>query len=397
MMSSFTKTQWQKVEKLLSSEEKRFGLPERRDDSFVMASFNIRKLGEVGKRKRAMEFLADFCRRCDLVAIQEVQDKLDGLNHLKDLLGDEYGMVASDITGGVVGKRGMVERLAFLFRWKTVKRTEVASDVSYDRTWVLDVLYHHRKEIDEAMAVHQKALAEYEKKKAQGKKPKKPMLILPRFLVFMRTPLCVSFQVPAKGSTNPYEFLAVNAHLLYGDKRKQKEERELEFQALVNWLYARAKQSDRLYHKNFLLFGDLNLDFQEVDARRVAIEDYITSLNRKLLKSRKPARVNFPFLDPHPDRNGEVFRTNARKNQTYDQIALFAHDKRLPRDKQNKEAGTTPGGYDYGMFNFVDLFSEALYGKSMKDLTTARKKSLFKKFEHNVSDHMPIWIRLPRP
>lgn len=393
-MGSFTKKQWEKVDRHLAANEKRFGLPKKRNDSIVLASFNIRKLGDVDKRKRSMEFLADFCRRCDLVAIQEVQDNLDGLNHLKDLLGKDYGMVSSDITGGVVGKKGMTERLAFLFRWKVVQRTEVASDVSYDKSWVLDVLHREKKAINKALKDYEDALKTWEAKEKKGKKPK---LILPKFLVFMRTPLCVSFRVASTGNGEPYEFLAVNAHLLYGNKTKQKEERKMEFRALVEWLYARAKQADRLYHKNLLLFGDLNLDLKETDKRRIEIEDYIKSLNRKLLKSRKPSRVNFPFINAHPDMKDKVFRTNARRDQTYDQIALFAHDKRLPRVVQNKKAGTTPGGYDYGMFNFVDLFAEALYGKPMEQLTKARRTSLFEKFEHNVSDHMPIWIRLPRP
>ena len=57
----------------------------------VLASFNIRKLGRTEKRvkgkiisrKRELEFMARFCARCDLVAIQEVQDNLDGLRYIK--------------------------------------------------------------------------------------------------------------------------------------------------------------------------------------------------------------------------------------------------------------------------------------------------------------------------
>ncbi len=67
------------------------------------------------------------------------------------------------------------------------------------------------------------------------------------------------------------------------------------------------------------------------------------------------------------------------------------------RTVMNKEMGKNPLGPDYGMFNFVNLFSEALLNKPRKDLTKAQAKKLFSKFEHKVSDHLPLWLRLPLP
>ncbi|MEM9810344.1 MAG: endonuclease/exonuclease/phosphatase, partial [Pseudomonadota bacterium] len=117
-----------------------------------------------------------------------------------------------------------------------------------------------------------------------------------------------------------------------------------------------------------------------------------------VLKSKKAARAYFPFIDPHPvDGNGEVFRTNARKDQTYDQIALFSHDKRLPAPGGRDRAGAEAGKFNYGMFDFVELFAQAAEGQSFADLSKAKKSALYKKFEHDVSDHMPIWIRLEIP
>ena len=77
-------------------------------------------------------------------------------------------------------------------------------------------------------------LAEYLAKKAAGKSPKKPKVRLPRFLTFIRQPLCDSFRVPGRRGYEPYEFLTVNAHLLYGEK-SQKREREMEFDTLMEW------------------------------------------------------------------------------------------------------------------------------------------------------------------
>ena len=149
-------------------------------------------------------------------------------------------------------------------------------------------------------------------------------------------------------------------------------------------------------HDDMLLLGDLNLDFRQVDVRRAAIEDALKALNGGALKGKGRAVVNFPFFDVHPKAT-KVFRSTARRTETYDQIAVFSHDKRLPRPPGNAKAGTNASGFDYGVFNFSDLFAEALHGKPLLKLTKAQRNSLLEKFEHDVSDHMPIWMRLPKP
>ena len=50
-----------------------------------------------------------------------------------------------------------------------------------------------------------------------------------------------------------------------------------------------------------------------------------------------------------------------------------------------------------GVFNFVELFSRALHNKDYWGLTKKQRKALIGKFEHNFTDHIPIWIRLPKP
>ncbi len=428
MAEPFDEDEWRRVNDLLDRREAGFGLPERREDSVVLASFNIRKLGTVGtKSPGAWEFLARFCGRCDLIAIQEVQDDLAGLNHLGDMLGPGYGMVASDITGGIAGKRAMVERLAYLFRWERVERTEVASDITIDRSAVLDTLYEERadfldafrkrvadldewqRKVDEKLAPWRADVAAWGvagrpgRKPAKPRTPKKPPFVLPHFLTFIRTPHCVAFRVKAAPGAEPYAFLAVNAHLLYGDKSKQKEEREMEFLGLIRWLVERARRADRLYHRNMILLGDLNLDFRKVDPRRAKIESDLKALNGGELRGRGRATVYFPFLDAHPSRarirprERAVFRSTARRTETYDQIAVFSHDARLPRPRDKSRAGDAPGGFDYGVFNFSDLFAEALHGKPLLDLTKEQRRALIARFEHDVSDHMPIWLRLPNP
>ncbi len=129
--------------------------------------------------------------------------------------------------------------------------------------------------------------------------------------------------------------------------------------------------------------ADLNRDFKSnVTKRRAAFEEYITTLNaEKDLK----ARVNFPFLD------GRFF-TNARRTETFDHIAWFTSDTRLPRGRHNGLAGTLgPDEYDYGMFDFVQAFSDAGPGR------TSDGSPDYDWYTHDFTDHMPIWVRLPRP
>ena len=338
-----------------------------------------------------------ICARFDLLAIQEIQDNLEGLSHIKTRLGEAYGMVASDITGSFPGQSPPPERLGFLYRWEVVARTEIASDITYDRSEVFRSLYKNRLGYWETFDNLTQDLKEWEiekiKRKLVGKRaPSRPTPHLPAFLTFIRQPICVSFRVPGPEGVEPYEFLAVNAHLLFG---RYADERYAEFLALTEWLVTRAKQADRLYHRNLILLGDLNLDFDNPDSDRPKIDADIKALNKKRLTSKKAAKVNFPFLAAHPVHG--VQRSNARLNQTYDQVGLILHDPRLPDHTQNAEAGQDPDGFDFRVFNFVELFSQALHDKAFDALSKSEQKTLIGKFEHDFSDQMPIWIRLPKP
>jgi hypothetical protein len=222
MAKSFTPAEWSKVLTLARTRGEDFGLPERRADSVVLGSFNVRKLGAVKKKsKGAWQMLSLICARFDLLAIQEVQDDLEGLIHIKQSLGGKYGMVASDITGSYPGQSPPPERLAFLFRWDVVERTEIASDISFDRGEVVKTLYDRRAAFHEAFERQAADLKAWEKEKAKrklaGKKaPAKPVAHLPAFVTFIRQPSCVTFRIPGDSGAKPYEFLAANAHLLYG-------------------------------------------------------------------------------------------------------------------------------------------------------------------------------------
>ena len=363
----------------------------------VLASFNIRKLGKVESRQRELAFMARFCARCDLVAIQEVQDDLKGLRYLKQKVDErvasegEFGLLVSDITGEVPGEKGMAERLAFLYRKSRVRRMDMTSDLTVDRSGVLTNFAAHAEDFSKAWKTYKAQLKEFEDKK----RSKKPKLKLPAFLTFTRTPFVAAFEAPAAGGGAPLQFIAVNTHLVYGTMKDRKEE----FKALISWMTYRLTKQERMVAPNFILLGDLNLDLDQPRKDRARIEDDIRGLNKAAFGNADRRRIYFPFIGDHPG-TGRPIRTNARQNQTFDQIAFFrgAGEKTLPNDLWRGTMDPNDAdAFDFGVFNFADLFAKAIKGKAYLGLSKAERAALGKHFEHSVSDHMPIWVRIPRP
>ena len=388
MADHFTADEWQLIEARLNSDSAGYGLPTRRPGSIVLMSWNIRKFGaleENGKTKKsagAFDLIARVCASADLIAIQEVLKDTSSVYQLRDRLrgmGDPWEIVISDVTGMAPGYSGMAERHAFLFRSDRVKRGDLASDLSFDRTAVIK---------NSNRALRQLVQNELDLADEQGFMAKiagwlsgQQKLVgarLKSFVQFIRTPHIVEFVIGSPESS--YKFYAVNAHLVSG---KSKTERELEFFALLEWLLFDSPTTVVKEEKTFLLMADLNLDFaSDIDSRRKAFAEYMASINKnRNLK----AKVNFPFLD------GGLF-TNARQDETFDHIAWITTDTRLPRGRHNGQAGTFGDDeYDYGMFDFVRLFADAGPGK-LTDGSPA-----FDRYTHDFTDHMPIWVRLPIP
>jgi hypothetical protein len=386
MAIEFTPQEWDAINAELNTHPKKYGFPEPTEGSVLIGSFNIRKLGAVRKRNAATwNFLARICKQFDLLAIQEVQDNMEGIKKLLSRLGDEYGMVISDMTGTFPGAQGLGERLAFIFKWNVVSRGEVVSDVTYDRSKIIEILLNNLDKFNKASADYNKKMDSYFK----GKRKTKPDFAMPVFLSFIRQPFCVSFRINGKAGSEPYLFMAINAHLIYGETQ----DRKREFEALMEWITSRVSQEKKTYYPNFLLCGDLNLNFDDPVEDFPEIEKYMKTFNGGLGNK---IHVNFPFLDPHFPLTVQ-YTSNVLQNQRYDQIGLFFKDTRLPAFDQNSTMGTNAEGPDYGVFNFAELFCQAINHKSFGTLTKKEKESFVARFEHKVSDHMPIWLKLPLP
>jgi len=376
MADHFDSEEWQRINERLDEAPDRYGFPERREGSALLGSFNIRKLGDPDNRTDGdWKFLARTCAQFDLLGVQEIMSDLSGLRRLRAELakhvesGSEgFAAVVSDETGAFAGERGLRERLGFIYRWPVVERMEIASDVTYDRTKTFKTLVDNAENLIEALQECDGDAREFH---------------LSFFVTFARQPHGVAFRIR---DVEPYEFLAVNAHLIFGDRIG---DRRREFTALMELLKSRLADDDSI---NLILTGDLNLDFDDPVKDRARVDKDIKNLNAVLTDS--GSHINFPFLDNHKGHD-EVFRTNARLNQTYDHIGLFAHDPRLPSYDLNEHMPQSPDGPDYGVFDFMTLFSEAIYDKTWTELADAERKALWRKAEFSVSDHMPLWMRLP--
>ncbi len=388
MAEAFTDDEWRRIAAHLEANPASYGLPERREGSVVLLSWNIRKFGAFlrdgvpTKSPGAFAMIERVCQRADLIALQEVQSDTESLYALRDRLrgdGAPYDLVLSDVTGRAPGYTGMAERMAFLYRSDRVERGDLASDLSFDRSAVVE-------NVNAALAtvVNQKIALDGQRGfwagvlSWLGGKSRLTARAFGGFVQFIRAPHIVEFHIQGEGGA--YRFYCVNAHLVSGSS---KAEREMEFFALLEWLLLDSQNTLDQTDKSFVIMADLNLDFKSgLSERRAAFEAYITTINAE---KRLRAKVNFPFLD------GGFF-TNARRDQTYDHIAWITNDTRLPRGRHNGLAGTLgPDQYDCGMFDFVQAFMDAGPGRS------AQGGPAYDRFTHDFTDHMPIWLRLPRP
>lgn len=393
-MAGFSESQWEKINKNLRHNPNRYGMPIRRRGSVIIGSFNVLKLGKGANSAKNWGFLKHFASRCDLLAVQEVMDELSGIRRLHKSLGRSFKLIVSDTTGAFPCARGLRERLAFIYRPSRIELKELVSDITYDRSVVTASL---RENIGLWKDFFDGIDRENELRQQQGKRIKSLSdFSHPAFLTFIRTPYCASFSIRGKNGADPVSFLGVNAHMLYGNS---KDERNREFFALLDWIIHRAKSSERLYYKNMILMGDLNMEFDNAENKYSDIMQRLHQLDSSLLTGQSAARANFPFLDVHPSERA-LFNTNARKNQTFDHIAFFIDrkEKGLPIVDLNKVAGQGGAdGYDYGVFDFVELCSESVYETSFNLLTPSKRKALLRNVKADISDHMPIWVRIQVP
>jgi len=188
----------------------------------LLATWNIANLGVQEREAEHYRLIAEIIGWFDLIALQEVNDDLEGLRGIEEQLPDSYETVFSDPGGNN-------ERFAYLFDRGKVEMQEEVGRVTVPPKNLPDV-------------------------KLPGVKAK--------FEGFDRNPYLVSF------SAEDLTFVLANVHLYFGtgeskeDEKRSMERRCLEAFAVGRWADLR-EGDDEAYTKNVLALGDFNLPKRE--------------------------------------------------------------------------------------------------------------------------------------
>ncbi len=193
-------------------------IPKRTKKNLLLASWNIANLGAQDRDPEHYALMAEVINWFDLVAIQEVRDDLSGLRGILDALPKSWRAVFTD-------KAGNDERMAFLYRHRKVKLTELCGELA------IPVSDHRHIKLPKVDA---------------------------KFTGFDRNPMITAFDV------GKFRVGLVNVHLYFGnqDTAKQKKasmaRRQLEAFAVARWCDLRREDKDR-YADHFIALGDFNL------------------------------------------------------------------------------------------------------------------------------------------
>jgi endonuclease/exonuclease/phosphatase family metal-dependent hydrolase len=193
----------------------------RLDENLIIGTWNIRGFGRLfnqwtenpadpKRNLRAMACIAEIVRRFDVLAVQEVKSDTSGVRFLmKELLGPDWGLIMSDVSGGSAGN---AERLSFIFDKRRVQPSGLAGEIVLPRT-------------PEGNPMEQ----------------------------FDRTPYIVGFQ------SKKEHFALLTAHIRYG---KIPTDRIGELTALAQYIAReiRARIKTLEEEQNLIVLGDFNID-----------------------------------------------------------------------------------------------------------------------------------------
>ncbi|TAJ71969.1 MAG: endonuclease [Phenylobacterium sp.] len=334
------------------------------DDTLMLATWNIRdfdsnKFGYGYRLPETFYYLAEIISCFDLVALQEVNRDLSGLETLMRILGREWDYIATDTTEGPGGNG---ERMAFVFNTEKVWFRKIAGEVVLPEGQLIVTQKKKKASKADAPALEPGAVAaakvkeQYEEVKQQ----------------FARSPFLVAFQ------SGWFRFSLCTVHIYYGEDRGAKLQQRIdEIDRLVSFFKKRqdsqsSAERDRSGAvENYLLLGDFN----------------VVSPEHETMKALK----RHGFLVPEQI-DGDKVRKDGQ--HYYDQIAARVKDKRFKV-------------IDGGMVDmYADVFRDEdlpIYQalmpavdpeKSARARATTPEKLFNKWRTWQMSDHHPLWIQI---
>ena len=317
------------------------------EDNLLLATFNIRDLGKRNRRgwgKRLPEswfYLAEVISRFDFVAVQEVNE-LEEWQHIMDILGHDWGFIATDETDPALGGNG--ERMTFAYDKRKVWFQNIAGEIVLPPNMLISA-----------------AQVEVEGKTVEAGNQ------------FKRTPFIASFQ------SGWMKFDICTVHLYYGAASGKKlDARVEEIATIADYLGTRADRAlgdDRA----LILLGDFN----------------IVSPEHRTMK----ALTDNGFIVPKRLKENPTTKTGMH----YDQIAfktkpeVIEYIESRSSDPLKQNAGVIPLFENIFADNDFDLYKDVVKTTTAgKNATTdAELKKAYRDWRtYQFSDHYPMWVRL---
>jgi endonuclease/exonuclease/phosphatase family metal-dependent hydrolase len=234
-------------------------IPPRQPNRVLIATWNIANLGVHERRSKDHQLIAEVLSWFDLVAVQEVNNNLSGLQGLRAHLPTSYVVLFSD-------EAGNNERLTYLYDTAKLTLLEETGEIAVPPRW---------RHVIRVPGSTQK------------------------FNGFDRNPYLASFRV--KGTE--FVFVIVNVHLYFGsDSKASHNRRFMESLATARWADLR-RRNDDAYTTNMMVMGDFNLEKT----------DWTDPVWRMLGERGL-------YLVPH---STYVGGSNIKDNRPYDQMAFF--------------------------------------------------------------------------
>lgn len=189
-------------------------IPKKINTKLLLATWNIANFGLQKREEGHYKIIAEMLSWFDIIAIQELNDNLEGLRNLQKELSKNYQVIFSDASGND-------ERMCFLFNSKKIKLMEKVGEIAMAAEELINI-----------------------------KLPE----IKSEFKGFSRSPFIATFKI------NNFVFALINAHNYFGDDTELKsiERRCLEAYCIGRWADLRRK-SKNCYTPNIIALGDFNL------------------------------------------------------------------------------------------------------------------------------------------
>jgi hypothetical protein len=329
--------------------------PKDAEDSLLLATWNVRDLGKINRRgfgDRLPEtyfYIAEVLSRFDFVAVQEVNE-LDEWKRVTELLGQDWGWIATDVTDPGLGGNG--ERLTYLYDRRKVWFQNIAGEIVLPAKLLITANVEPKKG-----EVRQETVTV--EKEEVGKQ-------------FRRTPFTALFQ------SAWFKFDICTVHIYYGkESGPALQQRIAEIKRIADYFGKRAEQSFA-DGRSLVLLGDFNIVGHDHDTMKA------------LLKS--------GFQVPKVLKD---LPTNIGRDKYYDQIAFRARAGDLDYLDREVQGRKPAGAFEI----FKEVFTEAQFDEfkaeaaaspnGKKKTTDATLKNYYLDWRtYQFSDHLPLWVRL---